>query len=161
MSVKILLLFVCAAIGTLCGYLIMKKYKRRAEYLDGLCGLIDALSRNVSYRRDSAVKAISAIETGSTLLKKHIAEYGDYAVGKVAAPDISKGFLDDGTYDKVREFFGSIGSFDGATQINELKMYTELFGGLRAEADEKYGKYGAFSVKIGFLIGLLIGVLVL
>ena len=54
MSVKILIVFICTAVGTAAGYFVMCIYKRNFDYLDGVCKLLNELKRNISYRRDAA-----------------------------------------------------------------------------------------------------------
>ncbi len=161
MSVKIILIFACTAVGTAVGYIVMLTYKKNYAYLSGMCVIVDELMRNISYRCDSAASVIKGVDVNSAQLGKNVREYLDYAVGKLDAPQISKGFLSQPIYDKVREFFCSLGKSDGGTQISQLKMYAAEFGRLKSEAENKYTKYGSIAVKLGFLFGLGVGVLTL
>lgn len=161
MSVKILIIFACAAAGTATGYAVMLSYKKNYAYLDGVCALIDELVRNISYRCDSAAAVIKSVEVKSSQLNKNIGEYLEYAGGKLDAPDLSRGFLPQRTFDKVKELFCSLGKTDGNTQLSQLKVFADEFGRLKNDAETKYNKYGAVAVKLGFLFGAGVGVLAL
>lgn len=161
MSAKIIVIFICAAVGTAAGYIIMRSYKRNFVYLDGVCKLIGELKRNIAYRKDSAATVLSGMTTDSALLKKNIDEYVAFTAGKDEKPNISRGFLAADAYGRVCELFSSIGRSDGSSQIDQLDMFGETFGNFRSIAEQKCKKYGAIAVKLGFLFGLGVGVLTL
>ncbi|MCM1367441.1 MAG: stage III sporulation protein AB [Roseburia sp.] len=161
MSAKLLMVFVCAAVGMACGFAVNKSYKRNLAYLDGICGLIADLKRNVAYRRDPAAEVIIKQAPTSALFKKNIDEYLSYVGSKGGTITLSKGFLTEKIYDGVCGFFSSLGAADEAAQLRELEMYESMFSEYRKSASEKSEKYGAVAVKLGFLFGLCVGVLTL
>lgn len=161
MSVKILIVFVCAAVGTLAGYLVMLKYKRNSAYLEGVCAMIGELKRNISYRRDTVSSVLGALDIDSSLLKKNVSEYIEYAKGNTDKPAVSRGFLNKEAYARVCELFASLGRSDSKTQISELGMFADTFDKLSAKARHKSDKLGAVAVKLGFLLGLGVGILTL
>lgn len=161
MSAKLLMVFLCAAIGTAFGFAVLKSYKRSFAYFDGLCALIAELKRNVAYRRDPAVDVMSKQTPTSTLLKKNIDEYLSYVGSKDGEMTLSKGFLPEKIYDGVCGFFSSLGAADEAAQMRDLDMYDSMFSECRKSASEKSDKYGVAAVKLGFLFGLGVGVLTL
>lgn len=161
MTIKILIIFVCVALGTAGGYAVMRSYKRNFVYLDGVCKMIDELKRNISFRRDPAQRALSVLALDSPLLKKNIAEYTEYAVGKLDAPTISRGFLSDEVYGRVCDFFRSLGKSDGKSQTEQLDAFYSAFDKLRAAAEKKFNTVGVVAVKLGFLFGLGVGILTL
>ena len=161
MSVKILIVFVCTAVGTLVGFLIMLKYKRNCAYLEGVCAVIGELKRNIAYRRDAASQVLSGMNIQSAQLKKNVGEYIEYAKGGSDKPTISRGFLGEEVYSRVLELFGSLGRADSATQIKELDMFADSFDKLSSEAKQKSDKLGTVAVKLGFLFGLGVGILTL
>lgn len=161
MSTKILIVFICAAIGAATGFAVMKSYKRNLVFMESMCGLIDELKRNIAYRRDPAAVVMSKYAANSAQLKKNIDEYVKYVGTKDGALELSKGFLSDKTYDSVRRFFSSLGAADETAQLRELEMFGSAFAEYRAAAAEKSDKYGVVAVKLGFLFGLGVGVLTL
>lgn len=159
MTTKFLIVLVCAAIGTATGFLVMRGYKRKSEYLENICKVIAELKRNISFRRDSASVILKTMQTDSAQLRKNIDEYIGFAAAKDGELKLSRGFLDNGEYGKVKELFLSLGTSDDATQLNELDMYADAFSRMRDAAAEKSNKYGALAVKLGFLFGVGVGVL--
>lgn len=161
MSVKILIVFICAAVGTLAGYLVMLKYRRNSAYLEGVCAMIGELKRNISYRRDTVSSVLGALDIDSALLKKNVGEYIEYAKGNADKPTVSRGYLNKEVYARVCELFTSLGRSDSKTQINELGMFADAFDRLSVAARQKSDKLGAVAVKLGFLLGLGAGILTL
>lgn len=161
MTNKLFIIALCAAIGTAAGFFAMKTYKRRLAYMSGVCDMIGELKRNISYRKDSAARVLGAFTTTSAQLKKNIGEYIAYSESKSGTLDISRGFLSSGDHAKVRDLFGALGNSDGASQMDRLNGFSSEFGELKTKAAEKSEKYGALSVKLGFLFGLGVGVLFL
>lgn len=161
MSTKILIIFICAAVGTAAGYLVMKSYRRNFAYLDGVCKLIGELKRNISYRRDVASSVLGALDIESAQLKKNVEEYIAFAGGKDEKPNISRGFLPLEVYTRVCDLFCSLGKSDGSSQLDELNMFGDAFKSMRDGAEQKCKKYGTIAVKLGFLLGLGVGVLTL
>lgn len=161
MTGKFFILAICAAVGSVTGFIIMKAYKRKHGYLVGVCDMIGELKRNISFRKDSAVSILGSFSTDSAQLNKNIKEYIEFAGAKDGELNISRGFLTASDHAKVRELFRSLGTSDGATQVDRLDEFSNVFNGLRDAAAVKSDKYGALSVKLGFLLGLGVGVLFL
>lgn len=161
MSIRIVIMFICAAIGTAAGYAIMRTYRRNLAYLEDMCNLVNELKRNISYRKDSATAVLGAFGAESAQLKKNIEEYIKFASEKDGKLEISRGTLQKTTYASVCGFFSSLGLYDGAAQLGELEMYGSGFCDLKKAAAEKSEKYGPLAVKLGFLFGLCAGVLFL
>lgn len=161
MSVKIVIVALCAAIGTATGYLIMRSYKRNFEYLDGLTAAVNELKRNIAYRRDGTCGVLRGMTFKSALLCKNVAEYVEFAGGKREKPEISRGALPADIHAAACEFFAALAAGDGGAQTSTLDMYAEKFGAMRTVASEKCAKQGGVAVKLGFLVGLGIGILVL
>ncbi|MDE6618423.1 MAG: hypothetical protein K2K13_05315 [Clostridiales bacterium] len=161
MSVKLFILFLCVAAGTFCGYMILLSYKKNYSYLDGVCGMISALKQNLSYKKDAVSVVLSGLKVGSTQLQKNIKEYIGFVGGQSEGHAISRGFLPQSTYDGITDLFEAIGGSDESSQNARLDALSLRFEKLRADAEQKYKSMGAVAVKLGFLIGLGVGVLVL
>lgn len=161
MTTKIFLMFLCTAVGTFCGYSVLLSHKRNYVYLDGVCDVINALKQNLSYKKDALPVALGRINVTSRQLKKNIEEYISFASGQSDKRDISRGFLSQSTYNAVTELFGAIGGSDESSQSRGLDALYTRFDKLRSAAETKYKKFGPVAVKLGFLIGLGTGVLIL
>ena len=160
-TAKILVVFLCAAIGTACGYAVMRRYKRDKCYIDGVVKMVDELKHNISYRRDKLSDILGGIAPESDGLKKNIDEYVSYLNGQSETLDLTRGRTPQNVHAQVRELFGALGSSDERTQIERLNGFSETFSKLKCDADERFRKYGSAAVKLGFLFGLGIGVLTL
>ena len=158
---SVFLLFVCAAIGTLCGYLILLSYKRHYSYLDDACAVISALKQNLSYKKDSVPAVLGRLNVTNAQLKKNIQEYISFASGQSANKELSRGFLPQATFDGVKELFDFIGGSDEGTQGARLDAHLTRFEKLREDAEKKYKGQGRVAVKLGLLIGLAVGVVAL
>ena len=163
MTAKLLIIFGCAALGTLTGFIVMKSFGRDLAYITELCALVDALKRNISYRSDSAADILTsfAATASSAHLKKNVAEYVAFASSKGGELAVSRGFLPKDVYLSASGFFASLGGADRRGQLDALDAYGKDFEKLKAKAEERSTKYGALSVKLGFLFGLGVGVLFL
>ncbi len=161
MTGKLLMVLICATVGAATGYLVMRAYKRNKTYMESVCAMIAELKRNISYRRDSVLDILNGFETECVQLKKNIAEYSVYAEEKGGRLEISRGFLSASDHAKVKELFGSLGVFDGKSQLDALDTFAVEFDALKRSAVEKSDKYGVLAVKLGFLFGLGVGVLFL
>lgn len=161
MSTRLFLLFLCAAIGTFCGYMILLSYKKNYSYLDGVCNMINALKQNLSYKKDAVPIVLSGLKVGSSQLQKNIREYIGFIGGQSDVRTISRGFLPQSTYDGVTDLFDAIGGSDEHSQNARLDALSLRFEKLREEAERKYKNLGTVAVKLGFLIGLGVGILVL
>lgn len=161
MTGKLLIVVICAAVGTFAGFVVMSAYRRNEEYLDGVCGLISELKRNMAYRRDAAATVLAKYAAKSAHLKKNIGEYIAFVNAKDGKLDISRGFLPSRTHAGVCELFASLGGADGGAQQRELEAFGSSFEELRTAAAQKSAKYGALAVKLGFLFGLGVGILTL
>ena len=161
MSAKLIVVVLCAAIGTATGYMIMRSYRRNFEYLDGLCEVVNELKRNIAYRRDGTCGVLRGMTFKCSLLGKNVGEYVEFATGKQEKPNISRGFLPADIHASACEFFAGLGGGDGGSQLDVLNMYADKFGAMRSAAETKSTKYGGVAVKLGFLVGLGIGILVL
>ena len=158
---SIFLLFICAAVGTFSGYLILLSHKRHYTYLYDVCAVISALKQNLSYKKDPVPVVLGGLNVGSAQLKKNIQEYISFASGQSANKEVSRGFLPQATYDGVIELFDSLGGSDERSQGARLDAHLSRFEKLRDAAEKKYKEIGGVAVKLGFLIGLGVGVLAL
>lgn len=148
--------FVCTAVGCACGLIIMRGLREKHVYLSDMCAFIAELKRNMAYRRDGAASVCARFVTSSKQLKKQLGEYIEYADGKSGELDLSRGTLSDEVYSEVCALFKAVGE----ARV-ELTAFGERFDAMSAAAQNKYKTYGAMSVKLGFLLGLGVGILML
>ena len=129
--------------------------------MDGVCAVISALKQNLSYKKDPVPVVLGGLNISNLQLKKNIQEYISFASGQSLGKEVSRGFLPQETFDSVNELFDSIGASDESTQGARLDALLSKFEKLREAAENKYKGFGGMAVKLGFLIGLAVGVLAL
>ncbi len=161
MTGKILVVCLCCAAGTAIGFYMMYSHKRRYVYYNALVAMLVELKQNIAFRRDSVVAVLGAYACESKPLKKNIDEYLAHISNKGGDLALSRGFLTRDAHADVVKLFSRLGGFDGDTQSGDLEMFISRFTVQRDKAKEKFDKYGALCVKLGFLIGLGIGILFL
>ena len=161
MSIRLLILFLSAAVGTFCGYMVLLSHKRNYSYLSGVCDMLSALKQNLAYKKDTVPIVLGGLTVANAQLKKNIDEYVAFTLGQSDKHEVSRGFLPQSTYDGVTDLFAAIGASDESSQGLRLDALILRFDKLHADAERKYTKYGSVAVKLGFLVGLGVGVLVL
>ena len=157
---KFLLVIIASAAGTFGGMYLSRRLKTRAGYYAALGAFINHISSEVKFRKNP-IKIIVAdfLADNETPLSKNLSEYAD-------APDpisavLSRGVLKKTESAEVQKFLSSLGYLDSDTQVCELQLYKEKFAALSSDASEKSKKYAAMYVKLGFFLGLALGIVVL
>ena len=90
---------------------------------------------------------------------KNLAEFADAPDPKTVR--LTKGVLKQAEIPEVQGFLSSLGSLDSDTQIFELEVYKEKFSAASAAAAEKSDKLSAMYIKLGFFLGLALGIVLL
>ena len=161
MSVKIFIVFLCAAVGTGLGFWLSRLYQRTSKYYLSVCELISELKRNIACRRDSVASVMKGFKSNSERLASQISEYIAFVSTKDGDLKLSRGFLSASAFSDVNGFFCSLGAMDQDSQANDLDMYYKKFEADYNAATEKSKKYGPLAIKLGFLFGLCLGILFL
>ena len=153
------------AFSTFCGYIFTKKYRRRKNFFLQLYAFNERFINEISYYRRPL------IEFSSTFVYK-----GEFQICLQAFFDsMSSGvpFLADGL-DKdifyflnsdekatVQDYFQMLGKGDSASQKAYFLSVKERLSKLQTEAVTANKKYGDLYIKLGFLCGLFILILML
>ena len=154
-----LILSLCTAASTLFGLARYKKKKNRVAYYSACVRLTERLIAEVSFRRDNLfalLKEFTAEESG---------ELGEQINAFLAAPYAP--FTPPGTLltkaDKqlLCAFLASLGQSDAKTQIFELNAYQKRFEEKCAVEREAFKKSAGVELKLFFLCGLAVGILIL
>ena len=152
-----------AVLSSFCGFMIglalTKRNKERENYYRDAVKLCSHLINNISYKADKISSVISGAEVDSAALKKNIAEYETYLGGGEFS--LSDNCLTKKEGADVKAFFMELGRYDGDTQLSELRRregeFKQKFNDIKAKND----KQGNMYIKLGLLVGLLIGILLI
>lgn len=156
---KLLIVFFAAISGIMAGLALSKRIALRERFFDELVRVIDRLISDIKFSQAKIEVIIGEYVSSSHNLSKNLAEYKQFLDG--GELKLSRGVLTKREYRLVNEFFERLGALDLDTQIKELENRKAGFSEILEGAKTKNKKYGKALVKLGFLSGLLIGILLL
>lgn len=153
MELKIALLFLFSVVGACAGVAACKVLRADRDYFAELVRLTDRLSFGIKCKNESVLEIMGEAAVGGRL--------GKQIKAFVSASELPRLGLKKEIYSEVCSFFGALGLSDSAAQTEMLDGYAARFKVYREQYEANYTKYGALSVKLGFAIGLAIGILVI
>ena len=156
---SIFILVLSGFCGLMIGLSFMRRSKDREGYYRSMVSLCSHLINNISYKADRIGKVLSQAEVDSGALKRNLKEYEAYIDGKEFV--FSQSVLTKSEATCIKQFFVELGRYDGETQICDLKKREHDFIAKYNEIKQKNAKQGFMSVKLGLLIGLLVGILLI
>lgn len=159
MTIKLFLLFSLTALGTVTGLFFSKKLTRRRRYFEELILLINNLISDFRFKQSSVCDLLSSFEAAE--VKPTVNEFIRYVRGEDKELKISKLDLSEREYVFVKEMFSVLGTYDLETQVFVLDNYRLKAEEFYAAAKDKEARYGKTIVKLGFLLGLAAGIVLL
>lgn len=153
------LMFFATLAGVMGGVFFSNKTRAREIYFEEMLGLTERLISDISFLQCKVEKILESCQFKSLHLNKNIIEYLRFTAGGEFV--FSAGVLSKREVALVKDFFDRLGILDLNTQINELEARREVFRGLHVSAAARNKNYGKAYIKLGFLAGLLIGILLL
>ena len=159
MTIKLFLLFSLTVLGTVSGLFFSKKLTRRRRYFEELILLINSLISDFRFKQSSVCDLLSSF-TGNEI-KPTVNEFIRYAKGEDRELKLSKQELSEREYGFVKEMFSVLGTYDLDTQVFVLDNYKLKAEEFYAAAKDKEERYGKTTVKLGFLLGLAVGIVLL
>lgn len=152
-----------AALGALSGCLIglalTRRSKEKEKYYCDIVELCAHIINHISYKAEKLSEVIGSAGVCSAALRRNLEQYKTYLSG--GELNISADILTKSECEQVKEFFSELGKYDGDTQIGEIKRRCHDFEQKYKRIKEKNDKQGNMYIKLGFLFGLLVGVLLL
>ena len=156
---KILIGIVLIAFTTFCGYLFAYKYRQRKHFFTQFCQFNDRFLSEISYYRRPIGEFIAnyayqgefneLLQEYFSSLKKNLSfELPEYT------------FLKKDEKVVVSDYFLMLGRGDSASQKGYFSAIKERLGKLQTEAIAECRRYGDLYIKLGFLTGLLILLLI-
>lgn len=155
-----LLAFLCVAIG----YIFSLKYRRRSVFFKTLVMLCQKLDVEINFSRERIRNLIAGFDEKT---KKNLQgldkNYLTYLDNASPLDDVSLfqniNFLKQEEKDLILLFFKSLGRSDLSGQSRELNNYEKRFEEFSTGAVNENKKYGALSIKLGIIAGLVLIVL--
>lgn len=164
MGVKLIIVFCAIVVGTMGGLALQKNQTRRTKYFRDFINLITVIIGEVKFRQAKIKDILSSFQAANqTPISAVITEY-------LTAMDTNqdlKNFLPaktklkDNERELVREFFVSLGTSDCQTEIFMLENFNMRFDEIYQMYEARDKKYGSLYIKLGFFVGLALGIILL
>ena len=138
------------------GYQLSLKYAKRKNYYIEYDAFNQALISNVAFTNQSIIKLINNIKDNKDDFSINIK---DYFLNK--KEDINSSILLDNEKDELLQYFRTIGSSDAKTQLKFLEDQKERLKERLKICLQEEKKYKSFYIKLGFLFGLIIFIILL
>ncbi|MCL2062575.1 MAG: stage III sporulation protein AB [Firmicutes bacterium] len=157
---KLLLVCIASAAGAMAGLFFSKRLKARAEYYKALLAFANHVLGEVKFRRNP-IKTVMRdfMSLGETPFSKNLTEYLD--AQNPNALKLTRGCLKQNEAEEVKKFLAALGGLDADTQVSQLEADKLRFAPLAETAAQHYTKYASTYIKLGFLVGLAAGILIL
>ncbi len=157
---KLLITALCIVAGTMVGLIFSNRLKKRADFFKSVDLFIDTLVSEVSFRKSSIKKIMSDfINANNSLFNNNLNEY--VSCQDISSLKLSRGVVNEIELSDIRKFFVSLGRSDTSTQLTELMNYKSKYSQIFKDADEKRKKFGAMYIKLGFFLGIMLGIVLL
>ena len=162
--VKILLCIAIVVFTSVCGYIFARKYRQRKQFFQQLFLFNERfLSEITYYRRPLRVFAEKYTYKGAfhTFLSNFFYALNDKEQNaNVSLTFENCEFLTKEERGMLEDYFHMLGAGDSASQKAYFSGMKSLVASHQADAEKEYKKYGDLYIKLGFLCGLLIVILI-
>lgn len=152
------------AFTTYCGYLLSKKYRKRKTFFEEFFQFNEFFLTEVTYYRRPIIEWINEktykdefnilIYEYVRRVKEQIPIYG------IMEEDTTYVFLKTEEKSTIETYFSMIGKGDSVSQKNHFTVQRERLASWQKKAEEEAKKYGDLYIKIGFLFGLFILIII-
>lgn len=162
---KFLLGMAIVAFTSFCGYVFAKKYRKRKQFLSQMKTFNERFLGEIAYYRrpigEFAEKYLYKGEFNEFLQEFffNLDLYSQDSQQKISFDGFE--FLTQEEKNVVSDYFRMLGRGDSASQKAYFSSIKEQLGRLLTEADVAYKKYGDLYIRLGFLCGLLILILII
>ena len=162
---KVLLCIAIVAFTSFCGYVLTKKYRKRKRFFAELKEFNERFISEISYSRRPITEFFFAYSYKGEFDEFFNEYFQSIQRGDDIAYDIRKTelleFLNAEEKGVVEDYFLMLGKGDSASQKAYFLGMKERIQKTYAEADGAYKRYGDLYIKLGFLCGLFIILLII
>ena len=161
MITKLCIICLCIAACSLVGLKLYKDSVNRVKYFEGVLSLINTLISEIQFRRQNLKSILRDFcDNNKTPFVVHVKEFLTHLeTNEEFKP--SKLHLKNEETEEVKHFFSSLGTSDSDTQLVVLDTYKVKFEELRKHYADRHKKYGSLYLKLSFLLGLALGIVIL
>lgn len=162
--VKILLCIAVVAFTSICGYIFARKYRQRKQFFSQLLLFNERFLSEITYYR-RPLKVFAAKYTYKGAFHTFLENFFNALNEKERTANFLLSFdecefLTQEERSTLEDYFHMLGAGDSASQKAYFNGMKTLIASYQAEAEKEYKKYGDLYIKLGFLCGLLIVILI-
>lgn len=150
------------AFTTVCGYLLSRKYRERKLFFRQFREFNDRFISEISYFKrpiEDFVAAYAYQGEFDNVLQRFFLGLKDDSSAENGLDLSDQTFLSDAEKQLVFDYFLMFGKGDSLSQKNYFSAVKERLSKLEANADAEAKRYGDLYIKLGFLCGLLLLIL--
>ena len=159
---KYILIIVLIACCTYIGIGVSKYYSKRRYFFSDLVLFMDKLRLDISFSKEKIGVIIKNFQEGSRVFEKlkvnflNILENNHFDEKKLFE---GINILKENEKTTLTIFFKSLGRFDSINQTNQIKVFKEEIKKLESNCINQYQKFGSLSIKLGFIVGVLLALI--
>lgn len=160
---KIVLIIVLIGCCTYIGYGFSKYYTLRNVFFADMTLLMDKLKLDIKFSKEKVGDIVKNFNPFSKHFKLLCDNFvGILEVGKFDEQQLFDGinFLKLEEKNTLQAFFKSLGRFDIENQTNQINSFLEEVKKYQISASADKDKYSSLFIKIGFIIGVLIALII-
>ena len=166
MFLKFLLGLIIVAFTTLCGYLLTRKYRQRRLFFTQFREFNEHFLTEIIYSRRPIVEFVAGYSYKgefNQLLETYFASFQTRTTKATPFPwqDSKCSFLKKEEKSLIEDYFATLGKGDSNAQKSYFSSLKDRLSSMQADAENACRKHGDLYIKIGFLCGLFILVLIL
>ena len=141
-------------IGTYFGYKFSYKYQYRLDFIRELSEFNKNLITNVSFTKNSIISMVEKLGRGN--FNDYIKKYYDNN-----SFELEERYFTSDEKDFINNYLLNIGTTDAISQLKSLQSYDEKIKEKLSNAESDNKKYKSLYVKLGFLFGLIVFIVLL
>lgn len=165
MIYKFILGVLLVALGSFLGYLFGKKYRKRKQFFAQFCQFNDCFLAEITYAR----RPLSQFLTSASYRGEFALLIDDYmqnleqasAFVELLQKDSEYSFLKSEDKGWIADYFYMLGRGDSQSQKSYFQSQKERIESSRTAAEKEDKRYADLYIKLGFLCGLFILILIL
>ena len=162
---KFLLGIAIVAFTSFCGYLLTKKYRRRKLFFTQFYEFNERFLNEIAYYRRPLAEFVSNYAYRgefNELLERYVEKTsGRNGSFDLVSDNTTFDFLKQDEKRAICDYFSMLGKGDSNSQKNYFSSVKDTIGKFRKEAEDTNKRYGDLYIKLGFLCGLLILILII
>jgi hypothetical protein len=152
--IKALLIIGILTTSVCIGVVINNYFSMRVKIYKSIISIIQSIKSEIQFLKTNKISLLKSQNVDNVCVKEFVNSYVELGAGEIL-------YLRPNENVEINKLFDSIGKSDIDGELNNLKYYEELILRNCKESENKFMKYGSFSIKMAILIGTLISIILL